>query len=48
MAMPPKLGTLYKVPSELFSGLKAAFSHKALHTVQYNNEVLVECGKNGG
>ena len=31
-----------------FWGLKVAFSHKALHTIQLNYEVLVECEKNGG
>ena len=45
---PPKLGTLYKSFPSSFQGLKVAFSHKALHPTQLNNEVLVECEKNGG
>ena len=41
--------TLYtkSIPSS-FRGLKVAFSHKALHTIQLSNEVLVQCEKNGG
>ena len=35
---------LKSLPSS-FWGLKVAFSHKALHTTQLNNEVLVECEK---
>ena len=29
-------------------GLKAAFSHKALHRIQFYNEVLDECENNSG
>ena len=39
---PPKLGTLYKVPSELFSGLKRSlFPQGFAHNT-------VECERNGG
>ena len=43
---PPKLGTLNKVPSELFLGLKSSlFPQGFAHNTA---EVLVECEKNGG
>ena len=41
---PPKLGTLYKVPSKLFSGLKSGLFPQGFAY----NEVLVQCEKNDG
>ena len=41
---PQKLGTLYKVPSKLFSGLESGLFRTRL-CIQY---ILVQCDKNGG
>ena len=45
---PPKLGTLYKVSSELFSGLKSSLFPQGFAHNTAEQRSFVECEKNGG